>query len=629
MMKMLTLENIGKSYGDTLLFSRLHTIVRPNDRIGLIGVNGAGKSTLLKIIAGVETADTGELIHSKDFTVSYLPQDEQIEEDISVIDYIFKSDLPLMNLLREYEKCTDNLANNPLNEKLQKELLRIQERMEEDKAWDAQTRVQTILSKLGITYYNKNAKTLSGGQKKRVLLAKALVEQADLLILDEPTNHLDHEIILWLEQYLANYKGSLLLVTHDRYFLNRVTNGIYELFNGNLYTYAGNYESFVEQKMIREEEERGAEQRHKNRLRNEMEWLKRGPRARSTKQRARIERIQKMQQRKFNSKQEQVDIQVGSTRLGSKVIELEGVTKGFDDQKLWEEFSFIVTPDSRIGIVGPNGSGKTTLLDVIAERLMPDQGKVISGETVKIGYYKQGEEDLNPEMRIIDYIKEVSEVIRTVDGRDITAEQMLERFLFSRYKQWGYIKSLSGGERRRLYLLKILMTEPNVLLLDEPTNDLDIETLHILEEYIEQFPGVVITVSHDRYFLDRIVDVLFVFNGNGEIEIVYGNFTRYMEKLDQEVQELRRQKRNVKKESPPQKRKKLSYMEQREWESIEDEIESLENEIEKFNAAIILAGDDIEKVQKLYEEQQKMEEELEVKLKRWEELSLLVESLEQ
>src|SRR5699024_3463518 len=463
------------------------------------------------------------------------------------------SDLPLMNLLREYEKCTDNLANNPLNEKLQKELLRIQERMEEDKAWDAQTRVQTILSKLGITYYNKNAKTLSGGQKKRVLLAKALVEQADLLILDEPTNHLDHEIILWLEQYLANYKGSLLLVTHDRYFLNRVTNGIYELFNGNLYTYAGNYESFVEQKMIREEEERGAEQRHKNRLRNEMEWLKRGPRARSTKQRARIERIQKMQQRKFNSKQEQVDIQVGSTRLGSKVIELEGVTKGFDDQKLWEEFSFIVTPDSRIGIVGPNGSGKTTLLDVIAERLMPDQGKVISGETVKIGYYKQGEEDLNPEMRIIDYIKEVSEVIRTVDGRDITAEQMLERFLFSRYKQWGYIKSLSGGERRRLYLLKILMTEPNVLLLDEPTNDLDIETLHILEEYIEQFPGVVITVSHDRYFLDRIVDVLFVFNGNGEIEIVYGNFTRYMEKLDQEAQELRRQKRNVKKESPTQK----------------------------------------------------------------------------
>ena len=625
---MLRLENISKSYGDKLLFSELHTIIRKNERIGLIGVNGTGKSTLLKIIAGKESADSGELIHARDFTVSYLPQDEQIEEDLSVIDYIFKSDLPMMNLLREYEKCSANLAKHPEDEGLQQELLRMQEKMEEHNAWDLQTGVQTILSKLGITFYEEKAMHLSGGQKKRVLLAKALIEQADLLILDEPTNHLDHETILWLEQYLANYQGALLLVTHDRYFLNRVTNIIYELANGNLYTYKGNYEAFVEQKMLREEEERRAEERHKNRLRNEMEWLKRGPRARSTKQRARIERIQQMQERTFHTENAKIDIQVGSTRLGSKVIELEGVAKQLGGRTLWKDFSFIVTPDSRIGILGPNGAGKTTLLDVIAGRLQADEGDVITGETVKIGYYKQGEEDLDPEKRIIDYIKEVAEVITTVDGREITAEQMLERFLFSRYKQWSYIKSLSGGERRRLYLLKILMTEPNVLLLDEPTNDLDIETLNILEEYIDQFPGVVLTVSHDRYFLDRIADLLFVLDGEGAIEIIYGNFTTYMEKLDREAQAQREQKKEVRQKTQKPKKKRLSYMEQREWETIEDEIEALEKEVEAIIVAINAAADDVEKVQELYDRQQNLEEELMLKLERWEELSLIVESLE-
>jgi len=625
---MLRLENISKSYGDKLLFSELHTIIRKNERIGLIGVNGTGKSTLLKIIAGKESADSGELIHARDFTVSYLPQDEQIEEDLSVIDYIFKSDLPMMNLLREYEKCSANLAKHPEDEGLQQELLRMQEKMEEHNAWDLQTDVQTILSKLGITFYEEKAMHLSGGQKKRVLLAKALIEQADLLILDEPTNHLDHETILWLEQYLANYQGALLLVTHDRYFLNRVTNIIYELANGNLYTYKGNYEAFVEQKMLREEEERRAEERHKNRLRNEMEWLKRGPRARSTKQRARIERIQQMQERTFHTENAKIDIQVGSTRLGSKVIELEGVAKQLGGRTLWKDFSFIVTPDSRIGILGPNGAGKTTLLDVIAGRLQADEGDVITGETVKIGYYKQGEEDLDPEKRIIDYIKEVAEVITTVDGREITAEQMLERFLFSRYKQWSYIKSLSGGERRRLYLLKILMTEPNVLLLDEPTNDLDIETLNILEEYIDQFPGVVLTVSHDRYFLDRIADLLFVLDGEGAIEIIYGNFTTYMEKLDREAQAQREQKKEVRQKTQKPKKKRLSYMEQREWETIEDEIEALEKEVEAIIVAINAAADDVEKVQELYDRQQNLEEELMLKLERWEELSLIVESLE-
>jgi len=626
---MLRLENISKSHGEKLLFSDLNTIIRENDRIGLLGVNGTGKSTLLKIIAGKVPADSGELIHANDFTLAYLAQEERMEVDVSVIDYIFQSDLPMMQLLRQYEEVSNRLEKNPQDENVQEQLLRLQERMEAENAWNAQTVVHTILSKLGITFYEKNIMHLSGGQKKRVALAKALIAPADLLILDEPTNHLDNVTIQWLEQFLANYQGALLLVTHDRYFLNRVTTHIYELDNGNLYTYEGNYETFVEQKMIREEEERVQEQRHKNRLRNEMEWLKRGARARSTKQRARIERIQAMQERTFSTQEEQIEIQVGATRLGTKVIELENVAKKMGEKTLWEDFSFIVTPDSRIGIIGPNGAGKTTLLDVIAGRLPIDRGTVTTGETVKIGYYKQGEDELDPNMRLIEYIKEVAEVITTTDGTQITAEQMLERFLFSRYQQWGYIKSLSGGERRRLYLLKILMTEPNVLLLDEPTNDLDIQTLTILEEYIDQFPGVVITVSHDRYFLDRIADMLFIFDGKSTIDVVYGNYTDYLEKTIAETREIKQQKRESKPQTAKPKKKKLSYHEQKERDSIEDEIESLENEVANIEAEVSEAGNDIEKVQTLYEKQQEKEEELEAKLERWEELSLLVETLEE
>lgn len=625
---MLTLSNISKSYGEKLLFSNLDAIVRKGDRIGLLGINGTGKSTLLKIIAGIEQADQGELIHANDFSIAYLAQEEQMEADLTVIDYIFQSDLPMMQLLREYGRIRMNLELDSADEQVQAKLLHLQEKIEAHNAWDAQTIVQTILSKLGITFYDESVLHLSGGQKKRVALAKALIQPANLLILDEPTNHLDNETIQWLEQYLANYKGALMMVTHDRYFLNRVTNRIYELDQGKLYTYKGNYEKFVEQKMIREEEERLSEQRHKNRLRNEMKWLERGARARSTKQRARIERIQEMQKRTFHLDDEEIEIQVGSTKLGRKVIELENVEKQMGERTLWKDFSFIVTPDSRIGIIGPNGAGKSTFLDVIAGRIPADDGVITIGETVKIGYYKQGEEDLNPNMRIIEYIKEVAELITTTDGTEITAEQMLERFLFSRYQQWSEIKSLSGGERRRLYLLKVLMTEPNVLLLDEPTNDLDIQTLTILEEYIEQFPGVVITVSHDRYFLDKIADMLFVLDGQGTIDIVYGNYTDYMEKVTKEARHIKQAKREEVKPARKQTKKKLSYLEQREWEQIEDKIEALEQEVIALEEAIVAAGNDYEEAQRLYEEQQKKEKQLEEKLARWEELSLLIESFE-
>lgn len=625
---MLTLENISKTYGDRTLFANINTIIRKRDRIGLVGINGTGKSTLLKIIAGIEQADSGELIHPRDFTIAYLPQEELIDEAINVVDYLFQSDLPMMRLLRNYESVRSNLQLEPNDDKLQQLLLQLQQEIDLNNAWELQTAVETILSKLGVTYLDQKVHHLSGGQKKRVQLAKALIAPADLLILDEPTNHLDNETIQWLEQHLVNYKGALLIVTHDRYFLNRITNFIYELSQGQLYTYEGNYETFIEQKMLRQEEEQSLEQKHKNRLRQEMQWLKRGPRARSTKQRARIERIQAMQQRKFHTKDQQIEIQVGATRLGTKVIELENTSKRLGDKTLWQDFSFTITPDSRIGIIGPNGAGKSTFLDVLSARMKTDMGDVVIGETVKIGYYKQGEEELNPEVRIIDYIKEVAEVITTVDGTTITAEQMLERFLFSRYKQWTYIKSLSGGERRRLYLLKILMAEPNVLLLDEPTNDLDIETLTILEEYIEQFPGVVVTVSHDRYFLDRIADMLFVFDGQGNIHVFYGNYTDYMEKLV-ETETKKRERERQKREQPQrEKRKKLSYKERREWETIEDEIEWLEQKMSEFENKIAEAGDDFETVQDFYEKQVQIEQQLEEKLERWEQLSILIEELE-
>lgn len=623
---MLTIENLSKAHGEKQLFENINTFLRKDDRIGLIGMNGTGKSTLLKIIAGIEPADSGEFFHAKDFTVSYLPQEQHFEENISVTEYIFTSELPVMQLLRDYEIMQLKLEKNPTDEKIQTQFLRIQEKMDHEKAWDTRTTVQTILSKLGVTYYDATITELSGGQKKRVALAKALIEPAQLLILDEPTNHLDNETIQWLEQYLANYTGALLLVTHDRYFLNRVTNRIIELDHGKLFSYNGNYEVFVEQKMLREEMERAAEEKHANRLRNEMEWLKRGPRARSTKQRARVERIQAMQDRTFQTTDEQVEIQVGSTRLGTKVIELKQTTKAIEGRTLWSQFDLLITPDSRIGIIGPNGAGKSTFLDVIAQRKQLDSGQVLIGETVKIGYYKQGEEDIDPEMRIIEYIKEVAEIITTVDGTVITAEQMLERFLFSRYKQWDKIKSLSGGERRRLYLLKVLMTEPNVLLLDEPTNDLDIQTLSILEEYIDQFPGVVITVSHDRYFLDRIADMLLVFDGKGGLSYFLGNYSDYMEKQTEKTAKPLEKPEKHKETAP--KKKKLSYMEQREWETIEDDISSLEDKLTELTISIEEAGGDYEMVQELFAKQQALEAQLEKMMERWEELTIIVESFE-
>ncbi|WP_449354323.1 ABC-F family ATP-binding cassette domain-containing protein [Virgibacillus natechei] len=623
---MLNIENLYKSYGEKILFNAISCTITEQERIGLIGVNGTGKSSFLKVIAGIDAPEKGTINHPKDYHIEYLPQDPELDGSLTVIEQIYYGDSAIMQVMREYERALQRLQHNPGDDDVQSQLLKMQQKMDEHEAWEANTTAKTVLTKLGITDFDKNVTELSGGQKKRVAIAKALIQPADLLILDEPTNHLDNETVEWLEKFLQGYKGSLLLVTHDRYFLNRVTNRIFELDKGNLYIYEGNYEVFLEKKAEREELEASNEQKHQNTMRREIAWLKRGVKARGTKQKARIDRVSEMKKTTFDTKKQDVDFQVGSTRLGKQVIELEAIEKSFDNKKLLKDFSHLVVPHDRIGIVGPNGSGKTTLLNIMAERIEPDQGEVKIGETVKIGYYTQGEEELDGSMRVIDYIKEVAEVVHTKDQSVITAEQMLERFLFSRSEQWTYIRRLSGGEKRRLYLLKVLMTEPNVLFLDEPTNDLDTQTLSVLEEYLDQFPGVVITVSHDRYFLDRIVGQLLVFTGDGQIKRYFGNYSAYLEEV-QDVPEKQKKSDKVE-ERPKRQKKKLSYHEQKEWNQIEDQIMELEERIEALQQEIAEAGSDSEKVQELYAEQEKTETELEAKMDRWEELSLMVEEME-
>ncbi|GGF21082.1 putative ABC transporter ATP-binding protein YfmR [Halobacillus andaensis] len=630
-MSILSVENVSKTYGDQTLFDDISFTITNGQRIGLIGVNGTGKSTLMKIIANLETADTGSKQHAKDFSLEYLPQEPVLDADLTVLEQIYYGQSKVMATIRAYEQVLQQLSLDPENTKLQEKMLNLQQQMDEHDAWEANTTAKMILTKLGIEAFDKKVGELSGGQKKRVAIAKALIQPADLLLLDEPTNHLDNETIEWLEGYLAQFKGALMVVTHDRYFLNRVTNLIYELDRGSLYTYEGNYETFLEKKAEREEWERQAEEKHQNALRRELAWLKRGAKARTTKQKARKQRVEAMQEQSFATDKQDVDMAIGSTRLGKQVLELKNISHTFAGQSLIDQFSYLVVPEERIGIIGPNGSGKTTLLNIMAERLNPDSGEVDIGSTVKIGYYTQDHEEIDGSLKVIEYIKEVAEVISTAEGTEITAEQMLERFLFPRSKQWTYIRRLSGGERRRLYLLRVLMKEPNVLFLDEPTNDLDTETLSVLEDYLDQFPGVVITVSHDRYFLDRVVDKLIVFNGTGAVKRYYGNYSEYLQqyqqnKEDQAVKKVETSEQEKTRRS--NRKRKLSYREKQEWETIEDDIAELESEIEEIDGEMAAAAADYSKVEELSAKKQELETKLEQKMERWEELSLLVESID-
>ncbi|MBN8207642.1 ABC-F family ATP-binding cassette domain-containing protein [Bacillus sp. NTK071] len=622
-MSLLQAELITKSYGEKTLFDGVSFSLEEKQRIGLIGVNGTGKSSLLKILAGIESMDSGTLYHANQFHVEYLPQDPKFIEKKTILETVFDSDIPLFNTVRQYEEALQDVMKNPEREAYQDKLLHAQEEMDRVGAWDFSTQAKTILTKLGLNQFDAMVDELSGGQQKRVALAKAFINPADLLILDEPTNHIDNATVEWLEQYLANYSGTLLLVTHDRYFLNRVTNRIFELDKGRLFEYEGNYATFLEQKAMREEREMKEEDKHNKLLKSELEWLKKGAKARTTKQKARKQRIEKMKEVPGRSTDGNVDMELGASRLGKKVIEADNISKSINGKTLTDEFSYLVLPQDRIGIIGPNGSGKTTLLNMLAGRTAPDTGTVDIGTTVKAGFYSQQNEGLDESQRVIEYIREGGEEIRLRKGGSITASQMLERFLFTPDLQWTYISRLSGGEKRRLYLLRILMEEPNVLFLDEPTNDLDVQTLAVLEDYLSEFPGAVITVSHDRYFLDKVAQQLFVFEGNGEIKHYYGDYSDYLDVVKREKELEAEEKKQVKEDVVQEKTRptKLSYNEKKEWETIQDTIEKIEQRIEDVKNQITESGSDFAKVDELYKEEQALTMELEEKIERWSELS--------
>lgn len=630
-MKMLIVENLSKSYSEKILFENLSFSITDHERIGLIGVNGTGKSTILKILAGIEQADRGEISTSKGYTINYLSQKIEFQPENTVLEQIFLSDSPKVQLLKEYEQTLLTLEGNPNDTDAQHQLLELQQKMDTMNAWDASSNAKAVLTKLGITDFNGKVGELSGGQKKRVALAQCLIDVPDLLILDEPTNHLDYETICWLEDYLFRYKGALLLVTHDRYFLDRVTNRIIELDQGRLYSYKGNYAAFLEGKAIREEQEINADIKRANLYRRELAWIRRGAKARTTKQKARIQRFEEIENTPSVIQKENVDIAISGSRLGKKVVELKNATKNFGLKQIINDFTFIIKPNDRIGIVGENGSGKSTLLNIITGKTQIDSGEIEIGQTVKFAYYTQENADINENQRIIEYIKETAEVIATTDGKIISAAQMLERFLFPKYMHGTPIRKLSGGEKRRLYLLKILMGEPNVLVLDEPTNDLDTQTLTILEDYLENFPGVVLTVSHDRYFLDKVVDHLLIFKGNTQIEQFYGAYTDYLEenkKSDIEKQEKPKELSNKQQNQQPNRQKrKLTYLEQKEWEEIEDKIAALENNLEEVTKKIENVGSDFVKAQSLQIESDEISNQLEKLIDRWTELSEIVEQL--
>ncbi len=590
-MNILNMEHVTKQFGDRTIFDDISCGIHAGDKIGIIGINGTGKTTLLKMLAGLEEPDEGQIVKNNSIRLTYLPQNPVFPEGSTVLSYV----------------------------------------AEAGEDWNAESNAKTVLNKLALTDYDAEIATLSGGQKKRVALARTLLNPADILILDEPTNHIDNQMAHWLEDYLRNFKGTLIMVTHDRYFLDRVTNRLLEISHGKIYTYEGNYTQFLELKAQREEMELASERKRKSVLRMELEWAKRGCRARTTKQRARLERLEALKNQKSPVTDETVELQSIETRLGKKTIELEHVSKSYGEKTCIDDFSYIVLKNQRLGIIGPNGCGKSTLLKMIAGVLDPDAGEIIIGDTVQMGYFAQHNIDMDEKQRVIDYIRDVADYVPTKEGR-ITASQMLERFLFDSNLQYTPIGKLSGGEKRRLYLCKVLMGAPNVLLLDECTNDLDIPTLTILEDYLDSFAGIVIAVSHDRYFLDNLVDRIFAFEGNGRLTQYEGGYTDYLEarNVREEVaQEPKKEKKATGKnwkENHPVKRK-FSYKEQREYETIEDDIAALEQAVEELENAMAENATNSAKLSELLTEKEEKEKQLEEKMDRWVYLNDLAEEL--
>ena len=618
-MTIISLEDIGMSYGPRQLFEGVTFGLDDGDKVGLIGLNGSGKSTLLRIIAAREQPEKGRAIIANERVVAYLPQNPPFDPDQTVLDAVFTASDEAMRLLRDYEMACHDLSLRPGDERILSRVAMLAHQLEASGGWDLETNAQTVLSQLGISDTGARMGSLSGGERKRVALAHALVSRPHLLILDEPTNHLDADTIAWFETYLARYVGALLLVTHDRYFLDRVTNRILEIDRGRVQSFAGNYAYYLEKKEEQDAQDAAASDKQKALLRRELAWLRRGAKARSTKQKARIKRAEDLQKQPTISANSELDISIGFRRMGKKILELDGISKSYD-KRLIEGFSYTLKRNDRIGIIGPSGSGKTTLLDIIAGRVEPDAGRIDRGQTIVIGYYDQDNRELNGSQRVIDYVREVAERIETADGQVITASQMLEKFLFPPAMQHDLISRLSGGEQRRLYLLKALMSAPNLLMLDEPTNDLDIQTLVRLEEYLDSFAGCLVVVSHDRYFLDRTVESIFRFEGSGRIKEHPGNYSAFLESRERapEIIEARASgPRPAPSTGTSDGPRRLSYKERREFEELEKRIALTEARKASLERVLAASSSDFVAVESAYIELQSLNRELEKDVDRW------------
>ncbi len=646
-MSIFTLQSVQKDFGIKPILNEANFSLDSSDKVGLIGTNGSGKSTLLKIIAGLEPIDRGDRMVNSSVRIVYLPQEPDLDESKTVLEQVFADSGEQMTLVREYEDVSHKLELGEGDmDKLMNRLSRLTERMDAIGAWDLETKAKIVLTKLGIDDFDVRIGSLSGGYRKRIALATALLSEPEVLLMDEPTNHLDALSVEWLQSYLNRYSGAILLITHDRYFLDRVTNRIIELDRGDLSNFNGNYSYYLGKKAEQEESTASSKQKHKGRLRRELAWLAQGPKARSTKQNARIQRIDEMKEKEFKETLGKVDITTVGRRIGKKVIEIEGVTKGYGDRTLIDNFTYEFGPGDRIGIIGGNGAGKSTLMNIVTGRLEPDSGKVEIGSTIHIGYFDQMSEDLleagEEEMRVIDYIKEQAELVKTTDGSVITASQMLERFLFEPNSQYSPVAKLSGGERRRLFLLRVLMQAPNVLILDEPTNDLDVQTLSVLEEYLEEFNGTVITVSHDRYFLDRTVNTILSLEEGGSIRKYPGNYSVYLDYKKEEEKEAAELEAEAKKEvakaeeakkvakakpDHSNKPRKLSFKENKELATLETKLPKLEAKKEVLETKLYQnAPSALAELEKMTAELAAIDQEIETGTERWMELSEIAEN---